>query len=120
MFGEFIKQKRLEKDLSLREFCRQLDEDASNWSRVEREKASPPRDEKKLEKIAKIVGIRKDTDEWNRLYDLAMVDAGIIPDYVMSDKTVLEALPVFFRTIGNTKPTKEDLQKMVETIRKGV
>jgi len=54
MFGEFIKQKRLEKDLGLREFCRQLDEDASNWSRVEREKASPPRDEKKLERSRKL------------------------------------------------------------------
>ncbi len=120
MFGEFVKQKRIEKDLSLREFCRQLDEDASNWSRVERGKMSPPRDEQKLEKIAHIIGIRKGTDEWNKLYDLARVDAGIIPDYVMSDKTVLEALPVFFRTIGNVKPTKKELQKLIETIRKGI
>ena len=48
MFGEFIKQKRLEKDLGLREFCRQLDEDASNWSKIERGIMGPPQDEGKL------------------------------------------------------------------------
>lgn len=120
MFGQFIKEKRAEKGLSLREFCRQLNEDASNWSRVEREKMSPPRDEKKLERIATILGIDKATVEWDKLYDLARVDAGIIPDYVMSDKEVVEALPIFFRTIGNVKPTKEELNKLIETIRKGI
>ena len=52
MFGEFVKQKRLEKKLSLRAFCRLLGEDASNWSKIERGKLVPSQDEQKLEKIA--------------------------------------------------------------------
>ena len=50
--------------------------------------------------------------------DYAYIDAGKIPDYLMSDEDVLKALPVFFRTIGSVKPTPEELAKLVESIRK--
>jgi transcriptional regulator with XRE-family HTH domain len=118
-FGAFIKEKRNKADLSLREFCRLLNEDASNWSKVERGILSPPQDEDKLKKIAKIVKIKAGSDDWKTLSDYANIDAGRIPDYLMSDKEVLKALPVFFRTIGSIKPTQEELSKLIETIRKG-
>ena len=35
MFGEFIKEKRIEKGISLREFCKRIEIDASNWSKVD-------------------------------------------------------------------------------------
>jgi transcriptional regulator with XRE-family HTH domain len=50
MFGEIIKNKRLDHEMTLREFCRQLDEDPSNWSKIERGLNPPPKDEKKLKK----------------------------------------------------------------------
>jgi transcriptional regulator with XRE-family HTH domain len=117
-FGEFIKEKRNKAGLSLREFCRLLDEDASNWSKVERGILSPPQDENKLKKIAKTVNIKVGSDQWKTLTDYANVDAGKIPDYLMSDKEVLDALPVFFRTIGSVKPTQEELAKLIETIKR--
>jgi transcriptional regulator with XRE-family HTH domain len=119
MFGEFIKEKRLAKSLSLREFCRQLGEDASNWSKVERGVMTPPRDIEKLTRIAEILGILKRTPEWDKLNDLATVDNGKIPDYIMSDKEVLQALPIFFRTIGSEKPTLEEIRKLIDGIKKG-
>jgi len=118
-FGAFIKEKRNKAGLSLREFCRILNEDASNWSKVERGILSPPQDEDKLKKIAKIVKIKAGSDDWKTLSDYANIDAGRIPDYLMSDKEVLKALPVFFRTIGSIKPTQEELSKLIETIKKG-
>ena len=42
MFGDFIKEKRINKEITLREFCRQLELDASNWSKIERGVMSPP------------------------------------------------------------------------------
>ena len=36
MFEEFIKNRRIAKGLGLREFCKQIEMDASNWSKVER------------------------------------------------------------------------------------
>jgi transcriptional regulator with XRE-family HTH domain len=120
MFGEFIKQKRLEKDLSLREFCRQLDEDASNWSKVERGIIGPPQDRGKLRKIAAILGISERSDAWKELTDVASVGAGIIPEYIMLDKKIVDTLPVFFRTIGSVKPTKEEIEELIKTIKRGV
>ncbi len=118
MFGTFIKEKRLLADLSLREFCRQLGEDASNWSKIEREKLMPPRDEKKLEKIAVILKIHKGTEEWQTLVDLACVDSGSIPHYVQTDKEIMKALPIFFRTVGSVKPSYNELKELVEYLKK--
>ena len=118
-FGEFIKQKRNLSSLTLREFCRLLEEDASNWSKVERGILSPPQDDDKIKKIAKILNIKIGSEDWKNLKDYASIDAGKIPDYLMTDKDVLDALPVFFRTIGSVKPTQEELAKLIDTIKKG-
>ena len=56
MFGEFIKKRRIDKGLGLREFCKQIEMDASNWSKVERGVLSPPQDEEKLRNIAQYAG----------------------------------------------------------------
>ena len=117
MFGKFIKQQRLAKKLTLRNFCRQLNEDASNWSKVERGKISPPQDKQKLSKIASILGIVEGSQAWQDMFDYSAIDAGKIPDYLLSDKEIIDILPVFFRTVGNTKPTPEELKQLITTIR---
>ena len=118
MFGEFIKKKRLELDMSLRSFCKAIEEDPSNWSKVERGVLQPPQNEAKLKKIAKVLKIKLKTPGWAQLKDLAAVDAGTIPDYIMKEKEVLNMLPAFFRTVGNEKPTKDELDKLIENLKK--
>jgi transcriptional regulator with XRE-family HTH domain len=120
MFGEYVKKRRLEKDLTLREFCRRLEEDASNWSKVERGVMGPPKDKEKLKKIAAILDIKEQSNEWKELTDMASIGAGAIPEYIMSDKNIVDALPVFFRTIGSVKPTKEEIEELIKTIKRGV
>jgi hypothetical protein len=78
----------------------------------------PPRDEFKLKRIAGILGFQEHSDEWNTLFDLASVDAGIIPKYITSEKGIMNMLPVFFRTVGSVKPSPEDLKKLIETLKK--
>jgi transcriptional regulator with XRE-family HTH domain len=118
MFGEYIREERIKKGLSLREFCKLMGEDASNWSKIERDKMAPPQDQEKLEKIAAILSIVKDSTEWKNLMDYAAIDAGKIPDYLRTDKEVMKALPVFLRTIGSIKPTPEELAALIDSIRK--
>lgn len=118
MFGGYVRSKRLEKGFSLREFCRRLEEDASNWSKIERETMAPPQDTGKLRKIAGVFGIEEGGDEWKRLVDMASVGAGVIPEYIMSDKNIVDALPVFFRTVGSVKPTREELMELIDAIKK--
>lgn len=120
MFGIFVKEKRLEKNLSLREFCRRLGEDASNWSKIEREVMKPPKDKEKLERIADILDIEKGSKDWDTLSDYADIDWEKIPDYVMrSEEEVLKLLPIFFRTIGSIKPTSDELDELIENLQKG-
>ena len=40
-----------------------------------------------------------------------------IPDYILKDEKLVAQLPVFFRTISGQKPSREDLEKLVELIR---
>jgi transcriptional regulator with XRE-family HTH domain len=118
MFGEFIKKRRIDKGLGLREFCKQIETDASNWSKVERGVLSPPQDEEKLRNIAQLLDIKFGSGEWKEMKDLANIDAGIIPADILSDKQVLDSLPMFFRTIRSEKPTSEELDKLINIIRK--
>jgi len=117
MFGEFIKQRRLDRRLSLREFCRSIEVDASNWSKIERGLLSPPQEEEKLKRIAKVLGIRIGSALWYEMKDKANIELGNIPRDILSDKKVLNALPMFFRTLRNDKPAPEDLDKLISTVR---
>lgn len=117
MFGEFIKQIRERGRLGLREFCLEHGHDPSNWSKMEREILPPPRDEDTLRKWAKQLGLIHGSDDWLKFFDYAAVDAGRIPDYLLNDKELVAQLPVFFRTISGQKPSREDLEKLLELIR---
>ncbi len=117
MFGEFIKKRRLDQGISLREFCRLMDVDASNWSKIERGIISPPQDDKRLREIASILKIEVGTSLWQEIKDMAKIDAGAIPDDIRSESRILNSLPIFFRTLRSEKP--EELERLIDFIRKG-
>lgn len=115
-FGKNIKELRLNKRLSLREFSRQIQMDASNWNKIEREVKPPPQDEDRLMKIAQILDIPIESDQYSTLRDLAAIDSGIIPRDLRNDEETLKTLPIFFRTIRNKRPTEEQLRDLIEAI----
>jgi len=117
-FGKNIKELRLKQKLSLRKFSRQINMDASNWSKIEREVMPPPQDEGKLMNIAQALGIPLESDKYSTLRDLAAIDSGIIPRDLRNDEETLKTLPIFFRTIRNKRPTEEQLRYLIEAIRK--
>jgi transcriptional regulator with XRE-family HTH domain len=119
MFGKFIKERRVERGITLREFCKSLETDASNWSKIERGQLTPPKSDKKLKKIAEILGIPVGSDLWITMKDAAAIDKGNIPSDIRSDKKLVGSLPMFFRTIRSEKPAEEDLDKLIQMIRKG-
>ena len=117
MFGEFIKQIRERQHLGLREFCLKNAHDPSNWSKIEREVLAPSRDEETLRTWAKQLGLKQGSEDWLKFFDLAAVDSGRIPGYILKDERLVAQLPVFFRTISGQKPSREDLEKLVELIK---
>lgn len=117
MFGDFIKNLRIERDIGLREFCRRLSIDASNWSKVEKGTLAPPQDDERLNQIADVLGIDKESDLYAELRDRAAIASGIIPRDILSDQETLNSLPLFFRTVRSEKPTPEELERLIEKIR---
>ncbi len=117
-FGGFLKSLRIKKGLSLRQVCKSVNYDPSNWSKIERGRLYPPSDEKKLRNWAKVLGIYKDKKKLQEFIDYAKTAQGIIPQDIL-DEELVEALPAFFRTLRNEKPTKKEIDNLIKII-KGV
>jgi transcriptional regulator with XRE-family HTH domain len=117
MFGEFVRSLRIERGIGLREFCRHLSIDASNWSKVERGILAPPQDMDKLNQIAQVLNIEGDSELYQEFTDKASIASGIIPKDILSDQETLNSLPMFFRTVRSEKPTPEELEKLIKKIR---
>src|SRR6266536_5461546 len=77
-FGQFLKEKRLALDLSLREFARQVGMQPSNYCNVEADVLPPP-PAKTLEKLARALGLKKGTSDYETLHDLAAEGRDEIP-----------------------------------------
>ena len=118
MFGEFVKERRIARDITLRKFCQAIEWDASNWSKIERGLLSPPQDEEKLGRIAEVIGIERGSEEWQAMTDLARLGAQMLPDDIAADRRIVNALPLFFRTVRSDKPTAEELDKLIALIKK--
>jgi transcriptional regulator with XRE-family HTH domain len=114
-FGTFIKDARLKTGLTLREFCRIMRVDPGNWSKIERGILPPPKSKKVLGKIADVLKLGEGSEEWHELFDLATIS--FIPPDLMDDRSVIEKLPVFFRTLRGERPARKELEDLIKKIR---
>jgi transcriptional regulator with XRE-family HTH domain len=113
-FADFIRDKRVSAGLTLREFCRIINFDASNWSKVERGLSTPPQSRNVLENISDVLKIEKDSEEYKELFDLAALAS--IPEGLIESE-IIQQLPAFFRTVRGEKPTEEELRNLIKKIR---
>lgn len=116
-FGKILYDLRIKKEITLREMCRKVNYDPSNWSKIERGKIAPPSDRKTLELWARTLGLKKDSRVFDDFVYNANVAQSIIPLEVMQEKELVAALPAFFRTLKNKKPTKGDIDKIIDLIK---
>ena len=118
-FGPFLEKLRMERHITLREFCRRAGCDPANISRIERGLLNPPRSKEILERYAVALGLAEGSDEWHQLFDLAAAEHGMLPSDLMSDEELVAALPTFFRTLRGQKPTSDEMRCLAEKIRRG-
>ena len=114
LFGEYVRQLRLVKRMTLRKFCKTAGLDPSNWSKIERGLHQPPKGREVLISVAETLGIPEGTEEWNSLFDLAII--GHIPADLVGNQAIVDKLPIFFRTVRGQKPTRKELEKLVELL----
>ena len=93
-FGEFIREKRLERSINLRKLAEMLDIAPAYMSDIENNKRNPPSNEK-MEKLIEILSLTE--EEINEMYDIAASSrentvAPDISEYVMSEEVVRVAL----------------------------
>jgi len=114
-FGNYIKQLRIERNITLRKFCIETNLDPSNWSKVERNLLPPPKSREVLDRIANVLTIDKDSETWNTINDLALISS--IPKELIEDESIVEKLPIFFRTVRSESPSKEDLEELIKLLK---
>ena len=112
-FGEFVREMRIKNSITLREFCRNADFDPSNWSKIERGINQPPKSKDILQKIALNLNIEEGTSDFDTLFELAAI--GSLPTELLSNLSVLDKLPVFFRT-ARGKPDREELNSLIKLL----
>jgi transcriptional regulator with XRE-family HTH domain len=115
-FGLLLKRLRLEQNLSLREFSRQSEYDASNLSKIERGLLPPPGNST-LKAWAKILGLGKDSVEYEEFIDTGHISANRLPSNTPAQiRNVL--LPALLRTVRSEKLSKDEYERLVRLLNK--
>ncbi len=114
-FGELVKDLRIAKELTLREFCAQAGVDPSNWSKVERGLNPPPGDGKTLKGMADLLGLAREVRQ--NFFDQAALARSELPPDIASDECVLAALPAFFRAVRGGEFDEAKLREFVADVR---
>jgi transcriptional regulator with XRE-family HTH domain len=118
MFGEYFKAKRIERRLTLRDFCKKFGLDPGNISKLERGLLPPPTSREKLENYASFLGLKKGSDNWIDFFDRAAACRGELPKDFLEDSEVVKNLPLIFRTIRGKKVSTRLLNELIEKIRR--
>jgi transcriptional regulator with XRE-family HTH domain len=116
MFTDTVKSLRLQKRLTLRDFCEQVGLDPSNWSKVERGVNKPPCDVEVLQRLAAFFGL--DGPEKLAFMDSAALQRREIPRDVADNAILQKALPAFFRAARGHELTNAELNGLAEDILK--
>lgn len=117
-FGAYLRKLRLEKNVGLRAFAKATCILPSNLCHLESGRQNPPQEWAK--KAAKALGLKEDSPQWEKFFDLAAKPGEFavdVKDY-LSEAEIAEELPVMARTIKNRKLTREDIEKLIEDIKK--
>lgn len=114
-FGELIRSKRIQQNLTLRGFCVRNRYDAGYISRLENDLILPPANIEDLQRLANALRIDENTEEWDEFCDLAAIARGSLPKNL--DKKVIEYLPAFFRKASKKKIKKSDVEKLLDLIK---
>ena len=114
-FGEFVQEKREEKQMTLRKFAEAIGFSAPFWSDVEKDRRNPPEIDK-LHLIARILNL---TESENAIMlDLAGKKrnsvAPDLPDYIMERDYVAAAL----RTARDLDAGEKEWNEFIEELKK--
>ena len=112
-FGEFLRLKRLELEISIRKLSKMTGIDVGYLSRIERG-MSPPQKEVILDKL--IEALKLDTKDAQKLKDFSAMENKDIPEDIEIDARNYEAIPVLLRTINNRNLNSDQIYEVTKRI----
>ena len=114
-FGEFLKERRIARRLTLRQCAFELRWDASNWSKMERGITPAPKD---LGEVSAWADFLQITGEDRQTFlDLAALSRNEIPADLATDEAIISALPAFFRAVRGHELSGKRLADFIEDLR---
>ena len=116
-FGGYLRQLRLHRGVSLRDFCLRVNADPSNYSKLERGLLYPPEDGTRTEEFGRALDLAPDSPEVRELHRLAALGRGMVPPAVLTDRELAGKLPLFFRTIEGEPVDEDKLEEVIAMIR---
>ena len=114
--GKWVKQKRQRAGFGMRQFAILIGEQPSNWCNVENERRDIPKKEEKLRKIAQVLGIRENSEEWDVL--MGFVSKPVMLPADLGNAIGIEHVPNLLRTIGEKRLTGEEVRKIIRYVKK--
>ena len=117
-FGSYFKELRTRKGWSLRRFCEANGYDPGNVSRLERGVFPPPESPQKMREYAKALALKEGSEEWIEFFDRAAAARGQLPADLQADEKLVGRLPLLCRTLRGRKVTPENVDQLVEMIRR--
>lgn len=111
-FGEYVKRLRCDKNLTLKEFCQRTGFDPVWWSKVERGVTAPPKDAVTFRVFLPLL-----TEKWIETGEKLLTLANDWTPQADTTQAVLGALPLIYHTITGEKPTKKQIDKLIEKIK---
>lgn len=117
-FGEILRARRVELRLSLRSFAEKAGMDPGNASRLERGRVAPPEADDVLSRIAAALDFEPGEPRFVHLMDAAAAAKGRIPADLLTDEEVASRLPILFRTLRSKPLSSEQLDELIDSIRK--
>jgi transcriptional regulator with XRE-family HTH domain len=117
-FGTFLKQIRLNNDLTLRQFCLEHDLDPSLISRIERGILPPPADETEKINLALALGIQEGSDLWVEFLTLAADCQEPLKDDDYEEERLLKEFPCLFQTDIGPDLSEFELHHLMDRIGK--
>jgi transcriptional regulator with XRE-family HTH domain len=119
-FGQYVHELRKHQQLTLRGFCEKFGIDPGNQSRLERDLLPPPKLPAAQRALARNLGLKEGTAEWQYFLDLAAICAGQIPQDLRADEEIAAKLPLIFRTLRGEKLGKDQLWELAELFSKEI
>lgn len=121
-FGEFIAEKRKEKELSLRKMAELIDLSPAYWSDIEKGRRNPP-NINKLKEIAELLGLSQEEKE--KMIDMASEDRDEIPmdlpEYIKEStlaRTALRKARKMDEVEGKTEVTERAWREFIKALDK--